>query len=115
MVQNPIYEGPLYETLDTQLSNANNTPSATTKNTSLDHTTNTASKEIANSSPTLHYVEQPHLQLPQNISPMEGQSTSAQCLTLEQGNGMVLKLTVPAPTDMEDKYMTMTQTNTAAI
>ena len=120
MVQNPIYEGPLYETLDSQLSNVNNTPSATTKNTSLDHTTNTASKERTNSSPTLRYVEQPRQ--PQNISdahisPMEGQSTRAQCHTLEQDNGLALKLTVPAPMDMEDKYniMTMTQANAAAI
>ena len=113
MVQNPIYEGPLYETLDTQLSNLNHTLSAATKSISPDHTTNTASMEIANSSPNLRYVEQPCL--PQNISPMKVHSTSAQYHAMEQGNGLVLELTVPAPMDMEDKYMAMTQTNTAAI
>ena len=96
MVQNPIYEGPLYETLDTQLSNVNHALSAATKSISPDHTTNTVSMEIVNSSPTLRYVEQPYL--PQNISPMEGHSTSAQCHTLKQGNGLVLELTVPTST-----------------
>ena len=96
MVQNPIYEGPLYETLDTQLSNINHTLSAATKSVSPDHTINTASMEIGNSSPTLRYVEQPYL--PQNISPMEGHSTNAQCHALKQGNGLVLKLTVPTST-----------------
>ena len=89
MVQNPIYEGPLYETLDTQLSNINHTLSAATKSISPDHTINTVSMEIVNSSPTLRYVEQPCL--PQNISPMEGHA-------LKQGNGLVLELTVPTST-----------------
>jgi hypothetical protein len=104
MVQNPIYEGPLYETLDTQFSNINNTLSAATKNNLLDLTTNTASdhEEVANS--TLRYVKQSSL--PQKIEshahipPMEGQSTNVECHAFKLDNG---HLTLPVPAEMEDK------------
>jgi hypothetical protein len=90
--------------------------SAATKNNSLDHTTNTASdhEEVANS--TLRYVKQSSL--PQkfeshvHIPPMEGQSTNVECHAFKLDNG---NLTVPVPVDIEDKYMTMTQDNTAAM
>ena len=122
MVENPIYEGPLYETLDTQFSNVN-TISAATKNASIDYNY-TTSREIPNSSntsPTLRYVEQPCVT--QNniahahISPIEGHTTSAQCHTLqhsEQGS-LVGNLTAAVALDSEEKYMIMTQGNTAAM
>ena len=121
MVQNPIYEGPLYETLDTH--RTVNTLATATKNTSLNHTTNTASEETAkssNSSPTLHYVKQtcvPQSISHAHISPTEGHNTSIQCHASqysEQGDGNPLNLTVAVPKDMEEKYMIMTQANTEA-
>ena len=125
MVQNPIYEGPLYETLETQFNNVH-TLTAATKNTSLDHSSNTAPYETpssSNSSPTLRYVEQPQQTcVPQNIShthdsPIEGHSTNIQCHPfqhLEQDHGSLLKLAA-IPVDMEEKYIIMTQSNAAAI
>ena len=126
MVQNPIYEGPLYETLETQFNNVH-TFTAATKNTSLDRPPNTAVDETANnssiSSPTLCYVEQPRQTcVPQSIShahvsPIKGHSTNAQCHAfqhLEQDNRNMLEFTA-VPVDMEKKYMIMTQANTAAM
>ena len=122
MVENPIYEGPLYETLDTQFSNVN-TISAATKNASIDYNY-TTSREIPNSSntsPTLRYVEQPCVT--QNIShthilPIEGHGSGAQCHTLQnsqQGSLQLVNLTAAVALDAEEKYMIMTQGNTAVM
>lgn len=99
MVQNPIYEGPYYETLDAhaQLRTVN-TQAAATNTTLLDHTTQTIAPEESanstNSSPTLRYVKQPCVPQINSahalISPSGGHSTSEQHHTFqfpEKGNG----------------------------
>ena len=125
MVQNPIYEGPLYETLETQFNNVH-TLTAATKNTSLDHSPNTAVDEAANnysshSSPTLCYVEQPRQTcVPQSISHahvslIEGHSTNAQCYAFQHSQQDNENSMTAVPVDMEEKYMIMTQANTASV
>ena len=126
MVQNPIYEGPYYETLDAhaQLRTVD-TLAAATKNASLDHTTqsiaNEASSNSTNSSPTLHYVKQPCVAKNNSshalVSISEGHSTGEHHHTFqfsEKGNGILLNLTATIADNTEEKYMTMTQANTTA-
>lgn len=127
MVQNPIYEGPHYETLDAhaQLRTVD-TLAAATNNASLDHTTksksiaNEASSNSTNSSPTLRYVKQPCVAKNNSshalISISEGHSTGEQHIFQfsEKGNGILLNLTATIADNTEEKYMTMTQANTTA-
>ena len=126
MVQNPIYEGPLYETLETQFNNVH-TITAATKNTSLDHSPNTAHMHAldetgnsSNSSPTLRYVQPPRQTcVPPSIShahvsPIEGHSINTHHDAFQHLEQDLLQLTT-VPVDMEERYMIMTQANTAAM
>ena len=121
MVQNPIYEGPLYETLETQFNVIN--PLAVS--TSVVNTSTETTNNSSNSSPTLRYVEQPRCTMsctPQNQPSLSQTHLSSTAPAVEdhsvpvseqlQENGNHLKPLATVPLDMEEKYTIMTPTKT---
>ena len=118
MVHNPIYEGPLYETLETRFDTLTAVNSLTdpSPNTFCDEVTN----HLSNPSPNRRYVERPrHTCSPQNQPSLSlAHLSSATVRDHSEGvvaegsgncqeNGNVENLDVLP--DMDEKYITMTQ------
>ena len=127
MVHNPIYEGPLYETLETQFETLSATAAVNTLthqllNTSYNETT---THTCSNASPNRRYVEQSrHTCSPQNQPSLSlaylssstvrchSEGVAAGCSGNDQETDRNLVTTDVSP-DMDEKYIIMTLANTA--
>ena len=126
MVHNPIYEGPLYETLETQFESLSATAAVNSltdpsPNTSRDEAT---THNCSNASPNRRYVERPrHTCSPQN-QPSLSLAHHSSATIRGHSEGVVARcsgndqekrnlVTPDVSPDMDEKYIIMTLANTA--